>query len=167
MATSERLSRGPRLRRNSVSRDSLVATVSCCGIWPPPRCCNLYATASETDLGAVRSARVELGDQPLDPPADLVADRPDRLDAEARGVVEDPVLVAPARVERALVAAAHRDDDVGRPDRGVAEQRGPLGGDVDPLLGHRLHGRGVELVGGLGARGEDLDPVAREVLEVA
>ena len=55
-------------------------------------------------------------DQLLDPPPDLVADRPDGLDALARRVVERPVLVARAGVERAGVAAAHRDHHVGRLD---------------------------------------------------
>ena len=52
----------------------------------------------------------------LDASADLVADRADLVDAEAGGIVELPVLVALAREERAGVAAAHRDDDVGGPD---------------------------------------------------
>ena len=55
----------------------------------------------------------EVGDQLLDPATDLVADRPHRVDVPARRVVEDPVLVALAREERALVAATHRDHDVG------------------------------------------------------
>jgi hypothetical protein len=49
----------------------------------------------------------------LDATADLVADRPHGLDALASGVGEGPVLVARAGEDRAGVAAAHGDDDVG------------------------------------------------------
>ena len=57
----------------------------------------------------------DLRDQGLDAGPDLVADRPYGVDALAGGVVELPVLVALAREDRARVAAAHRDHDVGRP----------------------------------------------------
>ena len=71
---------------------------------------------------AARSRRLSGGfelqaaDEDLDAAADLVADRADGVDAEAGGVVELPVLVALAGEDRAGVAAAHRDDDVGGPD---------------------------------------------------
>src|SRR5882724_9726115 len=85
-----------------------------------------------------------------DPPLDLVADGPDLLDAPARGVVELPVLIALARIDRAGVAATHGDHDVGLAGRAVGERFRKLPGDVDPHLGHRLDRRGVHLVGGVG-----------------
>ena len=48
---------------------------------------------------------------------DLVADGPDRGEALARGVVEDPLAVSLAGEERTCIAASHRDDDVGSTDR--------------------------------------------------
>ncbi len=55
------------------------------------------------------SAPTSSSSRSLTPPADLVADRADGLDAEAGGIVERPVLVARAREDRAGVAAAHDD----------------------------------------------------------
>ena len=52
-------------------------------------------------------------------------------------VVELPVLVALARVDRAGVAAAHRDHDVGGLDRVAGERLGVLPRDVEPDLVHR------------------------------
>ena len=98
---------------------------------------------------------------------DLVADRADRVDALAGGVVELPVLVALAGVERARVAAAHRDDDVGGLDGGVVEplRVGAGGAQVDAELGHRLDDGRVDLVGRGGAGGADDDAVTGVVGE--
>jgi hypothetical protein len=49
-----------------------------------------------------------------------------------RRVVELPVLVVLARAERAGIAAAHRDHDVGRLHDLVRERLGELLRDVDP-----------------------------------
>lgn len=121
--------------------------------------------------GAVQGTRsggdVERGDEGLDPAADLVPDRAHRLDALAGGVVELPVLVPLAGEEGALVAAAHRDDHVGLLDGFGGEDLRLLGGDVDAELRHRGHGDRVDLVRGLGAGGQDLDPVAGQVAEEA
>ena len=54
----------------------------------------------------------EVAQQGLNTPADLVADRADRLDTLPGRVVQDPVLVAFARVEGAGVAAAHGDHHI-------------------------------------------------------
>ena len=60
-----------------------------------------------------RSGGGDLADQDLDAPADLVPDRPHAFDRLARGVVELPSPGNASRVDRARVAAAHRDHDVG------------------------------------------------------
>ena len=94
---------------------------------------------------------------------DLVADRTDGVDALAGGVVELPVEVALAGVERALVATAHRDDDVGglrRLRRSAASGARRSRVEVDADLGHRFDDSGVDRVGGRGACGAHDDPVA-------
>ena len=73
-------------------------------------------------------------EQLLDAVADLVADRSDGFDAHAGGIVELPVFVASARVVRAGVAAAHRDDDVGGAHDFFGPRLGELAGDVDADL---------------------------------
>ena len=54
----------------------------------------------------------KLGHQPLHALVDLVADHTHRLDILAGRIVELPVLVALAGIDRAGVAAPHRDHDV-------------------------------------------------------
>ena len=84
---------------------------------PPPRpLTRLQSSARCGDL-------IEEFAHPL---LDLVADRADGVDVVAGGVVELPVLVALAREERAGVAAAHGDDDVGGPDDLVGPRLGVL-----------------------------------------
>jgi hypothetical protein len=74
-------------------------------------------------------------------------------------------LVALAREVGAGVAASHGDDDVGFLDSFGGEDLGLGAGDVDADLSHRVDRDGVDLVGGFGSCGEDLDTVASEVLE--
>ena len=57
--------------------------------------------------------REKLGHQPLNALVDLVADHAHRLDVLPGGIVEIPVLVALAGIDRAGIAAAHRDHGVG------------------------------------------------------
>ena len=64
--------------------------------------------------------------------------RPDGLEVLAGRVLEDPVLVALARIDRAGVAAAHRDHDVGGLHDLVGERLGELFVQVDAELVHRL-----------------------------
>ena len=56
---------------------------------------------------------IELGEQLVDSPGDLIAGRAYLLDGPPLRIRQLPVDVAFARYERAGIAAAHRDDDVG------------------------------------------------------
>jgi hypothetical protein len=78
-----------------------------------------------------RSSRCdEVGDELLDPDADVVADGPDHIDGLPGGVGELPVLVAFAGEDGAGVAAARGDDDVTGLGGVVVELLGLLGGDA-------------------------------------
>src|SRR6266508_2694466 len=91
-----------------------------------------YGCAAITDSGR----DTEFDKESFDPPPDLVANRADGSYIEAGRVVELPILVAFAGVERARVATAHCDDDVGRLHDLVRPRLRELAGDVDPDLGH-------------------------------
>src|SRR6266581_3873045 len=65
------------------------------------------------------------------PPAYLVADLADLLDALARGIRKLPIQIALARVDRAGVATAHRHDDVRRPHELVGQRLGKLLAQVE------------------------------------
>ena len=84
-----------------------------------------------------------------------------RLEAPPGGIVDRPVLVSLAGVDRAGVAAAHRDHDVGGAHDLIGERLRELLGHVDAELLHRLDDRGVELVGRPAARRADLDSSLR------
>ena len=84
---------------------------------------------------------LEVGEQLSHTFLDVVADRADGVEVLAGGVVEHPFLVAFAGEDRAGVAAAHRDDDVGGLHDLVGPGFGELVGDVDADLGHRLRRR--------------------------
>src|SRR5262249_47182868 len=88
--------------------------------------------------------RDELGQQWPDPPVDLIADRADSGQVEARGVGQVPVFVALARVDRAGVAAAHGDHHVGGLYVAGGQRLGVFAGNVEADLGH----------GGYDGRGE-------------
>src|SRR4029077_7313007 len=55
----------------------------------------------------------QLGNQVLHPAVDLVADLPHRVEVLALRIVQLPVLVALAGVDRASISTAHRDHHVG------------------------------------------------------
>ena len=71
------------------------------------------ATASAKQRRASEGLGKELGEKLLDALVDFVADLAHGLEILARRIVERPVLVALAGIDRAGVAAAHRDHDVG------------------------------------------------------
>src|SRR6476659_5614130 len=57
-----------------------------------------------------------LADQSLHAFVDLVADTSNGIEVLTGRIVERPVLVPLARIDRARISAAHRDDDVRRAD---------------------------------------------------
>ena len=83
----------------------------------------------------------------------------------AGGVGEVPVDVALAGDEGALVAAAHRDHDVGLCGELAGEQLRGAVGEVDAELAHHLDDFGVNVVGGGGAGRERLVAAAGGALE--
>ena len=87
----------------------------------------------------------------------------DDLDRLTGGICQLPVLVARPVIDRTGVAAAHRDDDIGRPDDLVGPAPGLLGGDIDADLAHRLDRRRVDRRCGLRATGENLDAIPGEM----
>jgi hypothetical protein len=68
-------------------------------------------------------AGVELGDERADACRDVVADGADFVDRAPGGVWEVPVEVSLAGDHGALVAAAHRDDEVGLCGEVAREER--------------------------------------------
>src|SRR5688500_5653310 len=76
----------------------------------------------------------ELGEQPLNARVDLVADAPDLLEALPLRILDRPVLVPLSGVDRAGVAATHRDHGVRGSNRVVRERLRELARDVDPHL---------------------------------
>src|SRR5918992_1182477 len=99
------------------------------------------------------------GERP-DPPLDLVADGPNLVELAARRIVELPVLVALAGLERALVPAPHRHHDVRLRDGLIGELPRPLARHVEADLRHRLDYLWMDPVSRLRARRPDLDPPA-------
>src|SRR5690625_1517089 len=110
-------------------------------------------------------SRDQILDEVLDTCLDLVADRSYVGDRLACGVVELPVEVLPAGVDRAGVATAHGDDDVGGAYDVVGQRFGELLGDVETHLGHGCDDGGVELVGGLRAGRAYVNTALRVVVE--
>jgi hypothetical protein len=101
--------------------------------------------------------------QGLDSISDVVADGADPLEWLARGIGQFPVTVGhPGEVE-AGVTAAHRDHDVAGLHRVSAEDFRGGGGDVDAEFGHGGDGDWVDLLGGFGSRGTDLDAISGQV----
>ena len=86
----------------------------------------------------------------------------------SRSLPEGPRAPSPrsaCRVDRAGVAAAHRDHDVRGPNRLVRERLRKLLGDVGAELGHSLDHHWVDLIGRIAAGRADLDPPLRRVDE--
>src|ERR1019366_7882259 len=89
------------------------------------------------------------------------------VDALACRIGEHPVLGPLAGVERARVAAAHGDDDVGGLDGFGGQDLGLLGGEVDAFLEHGLAHGGVDRVRGRGAGRQYVDATLAELAQVA
>src|SRR5262245_37658983 len=94
--------------RHTTTRTTRIRRVS---MVPPLGCPMAYT--SRVPKSTRRAAAVELCGQRADAAIDLVPHAPHLGERPAGGVVEVPVDVPFARQEGALVAAAHRDDEVG------------------------------------------------------
>src|SRR5918994_4103131 len=81
--------------------------------------------------------RGDVVEQPPHASGDVVTDPANAFQFRLGGVVDLPVLVPLAGVDRTSVAAAHRDDRVGRADDLVGNRLGELLADVDAELRHR------------------------------
>src|SRR6476659_1249957 len=115
----------------------------------------------------VSLAWLHLGQQRPDTLEDLIADLAHGRQVLAGRVLELPVLVALARIDRAGVAAAHRDHHV-RGAHGLVRQRlGELLGHLHAQLVHRLEHRRVDPVGRVAARGANMDAPLRAELHEA
>lgn len=73
----------------------------------------------------------EVVEKATDVALDGVADGADVVDGPARGIVQRSVEISLAGEDRAGVAAAHADDDIGGADDLVCPGLGELAGDVD------------------------------------
>jgi hypothetical protein len=99
-------------------------------------------------LAALLAGRDQLAQELLDAGVDVVADAAHHLDRLAGRVLELPVLIALARIDRTGISTTHGDHHIGGPDEVIGQGLGQLPGEVDaPLLHGRDHGR-VELVPG-------------------
>src|SRR5690349_20843179 len=116
-------------------------------IAPQPAKTSAKAASPSAPARRLRSGCIQLTDQAADPLLDLVSNRSNGLEVLAGGILELPVLVAPAGKDRTGVATAHRDDDVGLFDGIGIEQLRLLAGQVDALLDHRLEDHRVQLIG--------------------
>ena len=76
-------------------------------------------------------ARVERSEQLDDMGLDVFADRADNLERLICRVGDLPVLIALARIDRAGVAATHRDDHISGLHDDVGQRLGELVADID------------------------------------
>src|SRR5262245_50346149 len=108
----------------------------------------------------------EVGDQPLDAGVDLVPDAANRVQALAGGIVQRPVLVPLAGIDRARVATAHGDHHVCGPDDLVGQRLRELLAHVESDLAHCDDDGGIDLLTGIAAGGSDVDtPLGAELHE--
>src|SRR4029077_18232205 len=80
----------------------------------------------------------EVADELLDADVDLVANPAHRVQVLAGRIIQLPIFISLARVDRAAVAAAHRYHDVGCADIIVCQRFWELSADVKAHLAHRL-----------------------------
>ena len=96
---------------------------------------------------------------------DLVANPTHCLDVLTGGILELPVLISLARVDRAGVAAAHRDHRVGGAHELVIERLRELLPEVDAYLRHRFDRGRVDLFGRIRAGGSDVHAAVGELVQ--
>src|SRR5262249_22048924 len=109
----------------------------------------------------------QLADQPLNAPVELVADAAHGVQLVTRRVVELPVLVPLAGIDRTGVAAPHQNHDVGGADSLVCERLRELLRCVHTELLERAHCVRVDLLGRRRAGRTDVNPPLRAQLEAS
>src|SRR3954451_6015710 len=109
----------------------------------------------------------DLVDERADALGDLVADAAHCLQVLAGRILELPVLVALARIDRARVSAAHRDHGVCPAHRAVGQWLRELVLEIDPDLSHRRHHVRVELASRVAAGRAHVNSPAGELVEQA
>jgi hypothetical protein len=105
------------------------------------------------------------GQQRQNSAIDLLDDRTNHFDRLASGVFEVPVEVALAGIQRAGITATHGDDNVSGSGGLLGERFGELPAGIKPPLAKYCHDRWVELVGGFGPGGKDIDLTPGVVVE--
>src|SRR5436190_23574513 len=123
------------------------------------------ARRARSGRGTIASVWSKVGQQRLNTLRDLVAYLAHGCQVLAGRVLELPILVALARIDRAGVAAAHRDHRVGGPDDVVRERLRELLRQIHANLGHGLDNRRVDPVGGLRAGRADEHSALRELIQ--
>jgi hypothetical protein len=101
----------------------------------------------------------------VDPTVDLVDDRPDIFDRLAGRIVELPIEIALARIDRARIATPHGDDYVGHPGSPAGEGFRELMSGVETALLEDGHNRGIELVERFRPDRKDIDSATGVVFE--
>ena len=99
----------------------------------------------------------------LDAPADVVAYLADGLAVPSVGVVQCPVPDLDVGVQRER-RTAHRDDEVTRFQFGVRDRSWDPFGEVDVQFAHDVDHLRVHAVGRVGAAGDDIDAVSEPSL---
>src|SRR4051794_7387042 len=122
-------------------------------------------SCSVRDRAAVRGEDVvgQCTEQSVDAGVDVVDDPPDRVGVLPGRVVDRPVLVARTGEDRAGLAAAHRDHEVGRLYEVGIEPGRRVVGDRETALGEHLGDDRVDPGAGLGAGGAHVDGSAAVV----
>jgi hypothetical protein len=122
-------------------------------------------TVAVFELGIFSWGGCELSQQGLDASVDLFDDVADRFHRLTGRIVELPLDVALARVERAGITAAHGDDDVDGLCEVIAEELGEFVARIKAPFTQDCYDGGVELGGRLGPGREDFDSALRVVVE--
>ncbi len=97
-------------------------------------------------------------EQVLDAGADLVADEADFFGGASFGVGEGPVVAEEAGDVRAVVSAAHGDEEVGVLGEFGGELAGVGAGEVEADLLHDGEDFGVDAGAGVGSGGDGVSP---------
>src|SRR5216684_4818025 len=114
------------------------------------------ATATEPADRLSGASRYQFADELLDADVDLVPDSAHRVQILARRIVQLPVFISFARIDRAGVTAAHRYHYVGRSDVIIRQRFWKLSADIQADLAHRLDNARIQRACRLGTGRSDV-----------